>query len=182
MVFLDQLTNITQLAHDVRTTILKSWQRPYNVVLTSCAGWIYRNSNGKILCFWICQEAQIKSALVSPGAFMRHGCSWLVLWLFFQNHSRKTRTSPVGTRCQNDIVWTSILHTTSFWRRVLAGSLVYKYFCRREKQQLSVKKQYKNNAITLSIGHTCLASEKTDSQQNTLEILLPRSMESEKRV
>ena len=37
----------TQLAHDVRTTLLRrrfnvftSFQRPYNVVLTSCASWV----------------------------------------------------------------------------------------------------------------------------------------------
>jgi len=37
----------TQQAHDVRTTLLRHhftvltlWQRPNNVVLTSCAGWV----------------------------------------------------------------------------------------------------------------------------------------------
>ena len=52
---------LTQLSHDVRTTLLRgrisvvtSFQRPYNVVLTSCASWVKVNDLSKIkICgYW----------------------------------------------------------------------------------------------------------------------------------
>ena len=51
---------MTQPEHDVRTTlhgrrfnVLTSYQRPYDVILTSCAGWGINNTSKKIIILFV---------------------------------------------------------------------------------------------------------------------------------